>query len=268
MRAEAPVGTAEREDSAVDINFHEDGAPAWVELNTADPEASARFYGALFGWTFTPGFSGRRQALLAELGGRPTAAITATASAQRGAWTTYVHVTDADKAVDKVMAAGGSMLTPVHDRGLAGRAAVLTDHAGTVFGVWEAVEHEGSGVAGEPGSYFGGELITDDVQSSADFYGQVFGWTLGDPYGPLNRRDIHLGGQTISVLLPRPAAMPAEIPPYWDVYFTVADAEQTAEAAVRLGAAVLMPPTASDHGHIAVFADPTGAVFTVLAPSH
>jgi predicted enzyme related to lactoylglutathione lyase len=52
------------------------------------------------------------------------------------------------------------------------------------------------------------------------------------------------------------------------VYFTVADAGKTAGAALRLGATVLMPATPIEHGVIAVLADPTGAVFTVLAPTH
>ncbi|MEW2494303.1 VOC family protein [Streptomyces nodosus] len=62
--------------------------------------------------------------------------------------------------------------------------------------------------------------------------------------------------------------MSAEIPSYWDVYFTVSDAERAAEAAVRLGATVLMPSTGTEHGTIAVLSDPTGAVFTVVAASH
>jgi predicted enzyme related to lactoylglutathione lyase len=249
----------------VDITCHEDGAPAWVELSTPDAEASTRFYQQLFGWTFSGGFAGQPHAQLALLAGRPVAAVSAEPGAERGAWTPYINVADADKTVEQVTSAGGSVLTA---RGAAGRSAVLADHAGTRFGVWEAGEHKGAGTTDEPGAFHGGELITDDVRASAAFYGQVFGWTLGQPYGPLNRRDWQLGDQAISVLLPRPPAMPTEIAPYWDVYFTVADAEQTASAALRLGATVLMPATATGHGAIAVFADLTGAVFTVLAPTH
>ncbi|WP_234533119.1 VOC family protein [Streptomyces shenzhenensis] len=251
----------------MDIDFHEDDAPAWVELNTPDPEVSTRFYGQLFGWTFAGGLGARPQSQLAELAGRPAAAVTATPGAQLGSWTTFVKVADAAKAVERIAAAGGSVLTGPLALGAAGRSAEVADHAGTRFGLWEAGGHHGFGVADEPGAFHGGELITDGVDASAAFYGQVFGWTLGEPYGPLNRRDWRLGGRSVSVLLPRPAAMPAGIPPYWDAYFTVADAARTADAAVRLGATALMPATATDHGVIAVLADPTGAVFTVLAPA-
>lgn len=83
-----------------------------------------------------------------------------------------------------------------------------------------------------------------------------------------DRREWQLGGRSIAGLLPRPPAMPAEIPPYWDVYFAVEDPSATAEAAARLGGTVLLPPTDIAHGHIAVFADPAGAVFSVTAPAH
>jgi predicted enzyme related to lactoylglutathione lyase len=258
----------QREEKAVDIDFHEDGAPAWVELSTPDAEVSRRFYGQLFGWTFADGFGGQPQSRLAELGGRPVAAVTAMPGAQRGSWTTFVNVTDAAKAVEKIAATGGSVLTEPRSLGTAGRSAVVADHAGTPFGLWEADEHHGFGVAGEPGAFHGGELITDDAGASSAFYGQVFGWTLGEPSGPLNRRDWQLGSRNVAVLLPRPPAMPAEMPPYWDAYFTVADAAQTADATARLGATVLMPATTTEHGAIAVLSDPTGALFTVLSPTH
>ncbi|WP_327365151.1 VOC family protein [Streptomyces sp. NBC_01217] len=252
----------------MEVDFHEDGMVAWVELDTPDVEVSTRFYGRLFGWAFADGFGGQPQSQLALLGGRPAAAVTAAPGAQRGGWTTFVTVADAGKSVERVLTAGGTLLAGPHALAAAGRSVVVADHAGTRFGLWEAGEHQGCGAAGEPGAFHGGELITDDVEQSAAFYGEVFGWTLGEPYGPLNRRDWQLGGRSISVLLPRPPAMPAEIPPYWDAYFTVADAQQTTDAAVQLGATVLMQATATGHGVIAVLLDPTGAVFTVLTPTH
>ncbi len=146
--------------------------------------------------------------------------------------------------------------------------ALLADPAGTRFGIWEPGEHPGAGARQEPGTFSWGELITDDVEASAAFYGALFGWTVTPPEGPLGRREWQLHGQSVSGLLPRPPAMPAEIPPYWDVYFSVADAASAAASAADLGGTVLMPPTATGHGTIAVFTDPTGAVFTVLAAGH
>src|ERR1700754_2210172 len=117
----------QREEKAVDIDFHEDGAPAWVELNTPDAEVSKRFYGVLFGWTFADGFGGQPQSQVAELGGRAAAAVTAMPGTQRASWTTFVNVTDMEKAVEKIVATGGSVLTGPRYLGTAGRSAVVAD---------------------------------------------------------------------------------------------------------------------------------------------
>lgn len=252
----------------MDVDFHEDGMPVWLELDTPDAEVSTHFYAQLFDWTFTAEFSEQPHARLARLGGRPVAAVNLELGLQRGRWTTYFATDDVGKTLDRVTAAGGSVLSAPRSLGAAGRTAVLADHAGTRFGVWEAEQHPGFGAVDEPGAFHGGELISDDVEESGRFYGQVFGWSLGEAYGPLGRRDWSHRGRVLSVLLPRPPAMPIEIPPYWDVVFVVADAQSATDRAVELGATVLMPTTAIEHGTIAVFADPTGAVFTVLAPTH
>jgi predicted enzyme related to lactoylglutathione lyase len=60
--------------------------------------------------------------------------------------------------------------------------------------------------------------------------------------------------------------MPAEMPVYWDTYFGTADPDAAISLAATLGATVLMGPADVEIGRIAVFADPTGAVFSVLAP--
>jgi hypothetical protein len=61
--------------------------------------------------------------------------------------------------------------------------------------------------------------------------------------------------------------MPAEMPVYWDTYFGTADPDASTTLAAALGATVLMGPTDVEIGRIAVFADPTGAAFSVLAPA-
>jgi predicted enzyme related to lactoylglutathione lyase len=60
--------------------------------------------------------------------------------------------------------------------------------------------------------------------------------------------------------------MPAEMPVYWDTYFGTADPDAAIKLAATLGATVLMGPADVEIGRIGVFADPTGAAFSVLAP--
>ncbi|WP_329134404.1 VOC family protein [Streptomyces sp. NBC_01476] len=244
----------------MDIEAYEDGVPSWVELTTPDP-AGAGFYGRLFGWTYRePSGAARRTGLLR---GRPVAAVGHDPDTEQAAWTMYVNVADADRTAEKVTVAGGSVLRAPHDLGTAGRAALFADHSGARFAVWQAGAHQGAGAVAEPGTFSWSELITDDPEKSAAFYGSVLGWTVSEPEGPLRRRAFRSDGRPRAGLLPRPPAMPASVPPYWDVYFAVADAADAAEAVTGLGGSVLMPATAMEHGTIAVLTDPAGAVFTV-----
>ncbi|MEU1417439.1 VOC family protein [Streptomyces sp. NPDC005731] len=251
----------------MDIDLCAPGAPSWVELTTPDAHTSGDFYRELFGWQLSSGMDEKDDSQTCLLRARPVAAITSVPEAEHSAWTIYFHVADTDVTAAAVAAAGGRAVSPPQRVGQAGRTALFADHAGTVFGVWEPADHQGAGVIiGEPGALHRGELITDDVEASAVFYGAVFGWKLAAPQGPLGRRDWILGDTAVAVLLPRPPAMPADVPPYWDVYFSVADASEASRTAENLGAALLMPATPTEHGAIAVLVDPVGAVFTVIAP--
>jgi predicted enzyme related to lactoylglutathione lyase len=62
--------------------------------------------------------------------------------------------------------------------------------------------------------------------------------------------------------------MPVELKPYWDVYFQTADTDAAAAAVPALGGQIALPPIDIDRGRLAVFVDPTGAIFSVIAPQH
>jgi hypothetical protein len=64
-----------------------------------------------------------------------------------------------------------------------------------------------------------------------------------------------------------PAEVPAQIPPYWLVYFAVDDCDASAAKASGLGGATLMPPMDVEPGRFAVLSDPAGAVFAVIKMS-
>jgi uncharacterized protein len=250
----------------MNVEKFELGTPCWVALTAEDLSAAAAFYGALFGWQLPAGATAATPAVF-RLRDLPVAGLEPTRDSGRGRWLTYVHVADADATLAKVTRAGGRVLGAPADAGAAGRFATFTDPFGAPLAVWQPKERPGAGVVREPGAYAWSELITDDVQAAAAFYGAVFDWKLTTPAAadPLQRREWQIGARSVAGLLPRPPAMPKEIPPYWDVYFGVADTATAAATITRLGGTMLMPPTDIGHGHIAVFTDPAGAVFTVMA---
>ncbi|MCU1374067.1 MAG: Glyoxalase/bleomycin resistance protein/dioxygenase [Actinomycetia bacterium] len=239
---------------------HVPGEPCWATLATADPEAAVPFYQRLLGWNAT----WAEGAADMSLDAKPVARIAPAADGASG-WLTHIAVDDVERSVDRAVGAGGSaLLTPTTDGDSQIAGAVLTDPAGVRFAIRQPPERRTSSRAGQPGTLAWGELITDDVAASAAFYRAVFGWTLTEPEGPLQRRQWQLAGRSIAGLLPRPPAMPVEIPPYWDIYFAVRDTAASAAIATTNGATQLMAATPIEIGTIAVFADPLGAVFTLV----
>jgi hypothetical protein len=65
----------------------------------------------------------------------------------------------------------------------------------------------------------------------------------------------------VATLSPIPDDQP-EVAPHWGVIFAVKDADETAEAAARLGARVIVAPFDAPWVRMTVIADPQGAVFT------
>ena len=74
-----------------------------------------------------------------------------------------------------------------------------------------------------------------------------------------------VNGRSVGGMMLKPPMMPAEVPPFWAVYFAVADTDAAAARVVELGGSVINPPMDIEPGRFAVVADPTGAVFNVIA---
>jgi predicted enzyme related to lactoylglutathione lyase len=249
------------------VEAYENGTPYWAALTAPDIAAASSFYEALFGWQGPARTATGPAQELRFFRGQPVAAIRPMVAALAARWRIHVNVADAQETARKVLAAGGKLVVEPVRLGTQGRFAVFADAAGAELAVWEAGDLKGAGLIAEPGTFAWSELITDDTELSAAFYGAAFGWTLTAPATSdrSQRREWQSRGRSIAGLLPRPPAMPKEIPPYWDVFFGVSDPAATVESVARLGGKNLMPPIDTVHGRIAVFMDPAGVVFSVIA---
>jgi uncharacterized protein len=111
------------------------------------------------------------------------------------------------------------------------------------------------------------ELSSPDLDSSIEFYGALFGWEV-----PESENAEQTGGYRLALKSGRPAAgmmpqMQEGQPPAWTTYVSVDDASATAAAVTDAGGTVLAEPMeVLDLGTMAIFADPTGAVFGVWQP--
>lgn len=249
----------------MEVDSYEHGVPSWVDLGTPDPAKAADFYSALFGWNVQQGPPEAGGYAIAELRGRPVAGLGPQQSPGPPYWSTYVNVDDADAAVASAEAAGGSVVVPGTDVLDVGRMAFFADPVGAVIGVWQPKLHRGAGIVNEPGTLTWNELVTTDTAAAQSFYGKVFGWgsvTHGEGAGAYT--EFQVNGRSIAGMMQRPAEMP-EMPPYWGVYFNVADTDATAKKIGELGGQVVMPPRDIEPGRFAVVADPAGAMFQVIA---
>jgi uncharacterized protein len=111
------------------------------------------------------------------------------------------------------------------------------------------------------------ELATTDQPAAKHFYTTLFGWAAQDfPMGPDSVYTMFSlsGHQTGAAFAMSSAESGTGIPPHWQLYIAVDDADAATARAAQLGAKVVH--TAFDvmtFGRMAVFQDPTGAYFSV-----
>jgi predicted enzyme related to lactoylglutathione lyase len=105
-----------------------------------------------------------------------------------------------------------------------------------------------------------------DVASSARFYSQLFGWQaqdLGEEAGHYTM--FSSDGKNVAATTP---PMSPGTPSAWSTYIATDDVNATAKAVEANGGKTLVAPMqVMDQGSMAVFADPTGAVFAVWQPA-
>jgi predicted enzyme related to lactoylglutathione lyase len=117
---------------------HVPGALTWSELNSHDFEASAAFYGDVFGWTcrFVPMGFGPYGVF--SLDGRDVAGMAAMAPGMPAEpasfWTPYFEVDDPDRVADICADLGGRVLQDAVDIE-PGRFALLADQMSAPFGI-------------------------------------------------------------------------------------------------------------------------------------
>ncbi|HXQ76437.1 MAG TPA: VOC family protein [Acidimicrobiales bacterium] len=109
------------------------------------------------------------------------------------------------------------------------------------------------------------DLQTPDPAAAQAFYGSVFGWTTADlgpeagGYGMFQKDGANIAGVG--------PTMGEGQPPAWTSYVNVIDAEATVARATIAGGTILLEPMpVMEAGHMALFADPTGAVLGLWQP--
>jgi predicted enzyme related to lactoylglutathione lyase len=245
------------------------GTPSWVELASPDPDASARFYGALFGWDAEEAGPAEETGgyRMFRLGGRSVAGMMGIQGAgQPPAWSTYIATDDADGAAARAKDAGADLIVEPMDVMEAGRMAFLAHPAAGFVGVWQPRQHSGAQLVNEPNTFAWSQLHSRDVEGAKAFYRAVFGWTTHDEeMGAMTYTVVEVGDRGVAGMMPMPEQIPAEAPAFWLTFFAVDDCDATVARAEELGGTVRVPASdVAGVGRVAVLADAHGAAFGVI----
>ncbi|GAA3627296.1 VOC family protein [Streptomyces chitinivorans] len=125
------------------------------------------------------------------------------------------------------------------------------------------------------------DAMLPDLEAGKRFYGELFGWTFGDPPaaeqpdrpgqpgrsdrpGQGSRTVALLGGRRVASLVRKPDG---RLPTVWTVYFATPDAAATARRIRAAGGQLVTEPEAvGPEGVAATAVDPGGAVFGLWQP--
>ncbi len=243
------------------------GTFCWTDLSAPDQAAAKAFYTSLFGWSAVDMPVGESVYSLMQLDGKTVAAISPQPKQQRDAgmpaiWNSYVSVGSADAVLERAKDLGGSAHTPAFDVLDAGRMAVIQDPQGAYFLVWEPRARPGAALVNAPGALVWNELQSPDLDASASFYGDLFGWDvapfegMADRYLSIKNAGANNGGMR---------ELAPGMPPSWLVYFGAEDIDTALVKVQELGGSKLAGPIDIQIAKIAVVQDPQGGVFALYA---
>ena len=241
------------------------GAPCWIELFSADTDASRAFYRGLFGWDSEaagPEYGGYINFATAD--GVRVAGCMHNDGAQGtpDGWSVYLATDDATKTVELAEANGGTTIVPAMEVMDLGSMAVVIDAGGAAVGAWQPGTHTGFGVIDEPGAPSWFELHTRDYAKAVAFYTDVFNWDAQTMSDTDDFRYTTLGeGESALAGIMDDAAEPSG----WNVYFSVEDVDAALERVEELGGKIVEPAQDTPYGRLARAADPTGTAFRLAS---
>lgn len=243
-------------------------APAWIDLSSSDAAKSRDYYSKLFGWkielTENPQAGGYA---LAKIGGKNVAGIGPHQDPNSKAptvWSVYIGTRNASEVAKKVKEAGGNVVVEPFEVLKSGRMAVFQDPSGAFISVWEPNEMRGADVMYAPNSFGWAELNARGIEKAKPFYAKVFGWSektsdVGEGNPPYT--EFKQQGESILGAMEMNPMVPAEVPSYWLLYFTVDDVDKVHKKAIDLGGKEMLEPQDFPGGRFSIVSDPQGAAF-------
>jgi uncharacterized protein len=239
----------------------------WFEYLSSDAAKAQGFFGELFNWsTKSVPMPDGAYTMIAAADGKTIGGYTAApAGSPSASWLPYLLVASAAESVAKLKTLGGSVMKPPFKVGDYATMAVVGDPHGASFALWQPTKAEDA-PAPAVGHFVWNELASKDPAASVAFYTQLAGFTdkAMEMPGMGAYHVLEHGGQSRAGIMAQ--QMPTQ-PHAWLPYVQVANTDQTAEKAKRLGATIVVPPTQIPNvGRFAIFIDPLGGATGILQP--
>lgn len=121
-----------------------------------------------------------------------------------------------------------------------------------------------------PGTFCWTDLTTTDQDAAKAFYGELFGWNAVDNEvgDGVYYSMMEIDGKPVGAISPQQQQQrDAGVPPTWNSYISVENADETLKRAAELGATVHAPAfDVLDVGRMGVVQDPQAAYFLVWQP--
>jgi predicted enzyme related to lactoylglutathione lyase len=262
MRATAPRSNEGSE--MAELSFPA-GTPSWVDVSSTEPSRTRAFYLDMFDWDVEEIDNSEGYCLFRHNGLLVAGVSPAPSPDDESMWNTYITVADADEAARAALGSGGSVRYGPMDVGDRGRMALLVDPAGAAISVWQPGAVTGAELVNSPGAFCWNELQSHAASQVKGFYQAVFGWEgRTSDFGGIPYTEWLRDGDSVAGMMAMPPTVPDDVAPFWLVYFSVENCDESVARARAIGAEVLVPPFASPAGRFSVLQDPLGASFAVI----
>jgi uncharacterized protein len=247
------------------------GRHVWSELMTSDTRGAETFYDTVIGWTSEPSPNSPMPYTQFKRAGTGVAGLMKTPDGMNMPpfWSMYIAVPDLDEAVAHTKRLGGSELSGVIEVPTVGRLQMLKDPQGAAFYVIQPAPRDNPPDRDpEVGEASWIELMTTDAAAALTFYEALFGWQPAEAIdmGPMGTyHEFKRGARMIGGMMNKPTEL-ASVPPFWGIYFRVADINAAVERIKANGGTITNGPMEVPGGDMIVNArDPQGASFSLHA---
>ncbi|AKT51018.1 VOC family protein [Arsenicicoccus sp. oral taxon 190] len=236
------------------------GTPTWLDFWCSDIDEAGAFWRDLLGHEVPPGSPEFGGYTIALQDGRYVFGLGPAMPDQRhDVAALYLATDDLDATLARAQELGATVTRPAMDIPDTGRCATIVDPAGVQTDLWQATGVVGYAAVDEIGFPCWQDCITRDVERSAGFLRDLFGYTtepMGD--GVLLAKLGDDGHFTIG-------GCGEDDEPHWVSYLLVDDLDAMAARAESLGARTTMGPMDIEFGRFVHLTTPGGAPFGLFS---